>query len=148
MARVSGRSALPILGKVFLLLGLGLLLVSGIFAATRASFLSGAGRADGTVVALRHNGRSYQPVIDFTPEGGPTTRVESVVGSNPPEYRVGDHVPMRFQPNHPEEAVIDTFWHLWFFAALFGIIGSPFTITGILMSILARKGAAPKRATG
>src|SRR5262252_7001796 len=92
MARVVGRAALSVVGKVFFLVGLALLVVAALLGGLRWSSLRSRARADGTVVALRSHGRGQHPVVQFAPGGGPAVQIESAIGSNPPAFAVGDRV--------------------------------------------------------
>jgi Protein of unknown function (DUF3592) len=130
MARLTGPAASPVLGKVFLSVGGALLAVAGIFAASRLAFLSSAGSADGLVVEIHRQNRAYVPVVAFTTDAGQTVRFEASIGSNPPAYHVGEAVRVRYDPERPEHAFVDSFWQLWFFSALFGILGTPFAVIG------------------
>jgi hypothetical protein len=138
MARVVGRAAVAVVGKVFLIVGLSGLVVAGALAAYRWTTIRSRVRADGTVVALSRWGRGYHPVTEFTPPGGTPVRIESTVSSNPPSYAVGDHVWVLYDPASPQQADIDRFWPLWFFPMLAGMLGTPFTLLGIIFSLVGR----------
>jgi uncharacterized membrane protein len=131
------RSPWPILAVVFLSIGLVFALVVGISTAVVAESISGDRYADGTIVDLDYNGRSYSPVVEFSVPSGAPIRFTSSIGSNPPSAQVGEHVGVRYTPNNPQDAVIDQYWQIWFFPTLLGIIGTPFLLFGIAFGSVA-----------
>ena len=58
------------------------------------------------------------PIVSFAPRADCTVRFQSAVGSRPPAYRIGDTVPVVFQPADPQDARIDNFWGRWICALL------------------------------
>lgn len=146
MAAETGRRARPILARVFAALGLALLIVAGVLAMARASDLSGAEHADGTVFALSGGAKGFAPVVQFTPASGGTVPFTADVDSNPPAYQVGDHVPVLYPPDKPHEAVIDSFWQVWFSSALFALIGAALIMVGVTLAtvdIATRRSVRP-----
>jgi Protein of unknown function (DUF3592) len=100
--------------------------------------ISGDRYADGTVVDLLGSGR-YRAVVEFVAPDGATTRFTSWVSTSPPPAEVGEHVGVRYNPDNPQDAVIDQYWQIWFLPTLFGILGSPFLLLGFAMFTLARR---------
>jgi len=72
---------------------------------------------EGTIARLHSNmdnkNNGIYPDVTFTDARGATVRFSDRVGSNPSPYRVGDHVPVLYQPAKPETAVIDRGWRNW-----------------------------------
>ena len=134
MAAETGRRARPILARVFAALGLALLIVAGVAAAARATDLAGAEHADGTVFALSGGAKGFAPVVQFSPSSGGTVPFTADVDSNPPAYQVGDHVQVLYPPDKPHDAVIDSFWQVWFSAVLFALIGITFIVVGVALA--------------
>ena len=124
-----------------LLIAIGLLPGSiGAFAfLRRLRFLRTAHTTSGVVneVILKHlvDGHSYQPKITFTTQTGETVSLPSVRMSNPPRFRVGQEVPVVYDPSNPYRAYIRSFSYLWFVSLLFGGIGSLLFILGIILMI-------------
>jgi hypothetical protein len=54
--------------------------------------------------------RSYRAVVEFTAANGATIRFTSSVSSNPRPAQVGDHVDVRYNPDNPQDAAINTYW--------------------------------------
>ncbi|MGQ9926034.1 MAG: DUF3592 domain-containing protein [Chloroflexaceae bacterium] len=62
-------------------------------------------------------------VVQFRTSQEETISFQSQMRSNPPAYRVGDKVAVLYNPENPQDAVIDSFWELWFGPALVCGIG-------------------------
>ncbi len=88
---------------VFLLVGLGLLLLGGYWASRVQAFVAGAEPASGTVVELlRKTGqRTFAPVVRYQPASGAARTLVGQVASNPPAYRVGEAVTVLYDPADP-----------------------------------------------
>ena len=136
-----------IAGSLFLVLGAGLLAVAVWGYVSTRRFVAGAARTTGTVIKLAERretdrGRtrtSYAPVVRFVTARGVHGEFPSRLGSNPPAYRVGDRVPVLYNPADPREAAIATFLSLWLFTLLFGFVGTVFAGIGAVMLALGRR---------
>jgi hypothetical protein len=104
--------------------GLICALVSAGFAVTavqvylrRRRFLARARPARATVVdvTIRGMGRNAMsfPVFSFRTEGGEEQRAESLMGSGFQAFRIGETVPVRYDPTNPALADVDTFAVMW-----------------------------------
>jgi hypothetical protein len=109
----SPRASVGWLSVIFVPVGAVMLVIAG-WMLTRDPLFSGAGaEAEGTVVDLERastgNGKaSYYPVVTYRDGGGREHRFTGAIGSNPPAYRRGEEVAVRYDPAAPEEAVIDS----------------------------------------
>jgi hypothetical protein len=109
----SPRASIGWLSVIFVPVGIVMLLIAGWMLA-RDPLFSGAGaEATGTVVDLERaatgNGKaSYYPVVTYRDAAGAEHRFTGTLGSNPPAYRRGEEVAVRYDPAAPEEAVIDS----------------------------------------
>jgi len=74
----------------------------------------------------------FYPIVEFRTADGRIIRFEGSTGSNPPAHRVGDQVQVRYDPQSPESAVIDS-WDLWLPSILFIGIGGLFALIGLLI---------------
>jgi len=94
----------------------------------------GGERTTGNVVRLEESNSSegsccvYSPVIEFS-AGGQTYSFESGNASDPPAYRVGEEVPVLYDPANPETAQINSIFERW----VFPIIIIPAMILGALI---------------
>ena len=93
----------------------------GVYAASVSWRLETGGQtAPGIVTRMEESSDSeggccvYSPVIEFT-AGGQTYSFEGDNASDPPQYRVGQRVNVRYDPTDPNTAQIDSFFERWLF---------------------------------
>lgn len=55
----------------------------------------------------------YYPVVEFIASSGQTIRFQDRTGSNPPAYRGGETVQVRYDPRTPQDAMIASWANLW-----------------------------------
>lgn len=100
----------------------------------RAVLIFSGSRADGTVVAARQVGRmkggaaAYAPVLQFNATDGRTYIVTSDVSGPESTYRIGQHLQVLYQTDHPDGARIDAFAPLWTLPLVTGAVGAAFSI--------------------
>lgn len=93
----------------------------------------------GTVVSFRQNERGSQaPVVEY-PWKGEIKRYESSMYASPPDYQLGDQVPLLVNPEKPEIAVIDSFTERHMVNTLFAGFGTFFLIFSLGLWIVSRK---------
>jgi hypothetical protein len=130
------------LAKVFFAVGLSLAVAAGVCAAVVAQSNSSDKHADGTVVELVPSGSGssprYRARVEFATSAGTRVRFLSSISSNPPPARLGEHVDVRYNPDDPHDAAINTYWQVWFLPTLLGIIAAPFLLVGAGFGIVAR----------
>jgi len=71
----------------------------------------------------------HYPVVRFAAQDGRIRDVQLAEGSDPPSYEVGDEVTVRYNPEKPLEARIDSFESnalKWILPAITGILGLAF----------------------
>lgn len=134
-----------ILGIVFFSIGIVLLAVAFLIYNGTASFRREALSAPGTVIDLTlersstssgSSSSSYYPIVEFRTEGGETIRFRGSTGSNPPSFRKGQQVTIRYRPGEPYTAKIDTFGQMWLGVIITGSIGVPFFILGFIFLLI------------
>ncbi|HSN91029.1 MAG TPA: DUF3592 domain-containing protein [Anaeromyxobacteraceae bacterium] len=123
-------------GALFLLVGLAGVGGAGWWAFTVHDFTSRAAVTSGTVVEVRRSGRSrrsaYRPVVRFhLPSGQPVVFREST-GSNPPSYRVGEQVEVRYDPARPSDARAGSLRNLWAWPFFVGGMAVVFAAAGLV----------------
>lgn len=80
-------------------------------------------KTEGTVVRLNEQSDSeggcctYVPIVEFE-AGGRAYSFEDGTASDPPAYRVGERVPVLYDPADPETAQIDKWSERWLFPIL------------------------------
>ncbi len=141
---VPKKSPAPVLAKAFLSVGLSLAIAAGVCAGFVAQSNSSDRHADGTVVELVPSGGGssprYRARVEFATSTGSHIRFLSSISSNPPPAQVGEHVDVRYHPDDPHNATINTYWQVWFLPTLLGIISAPFLLVGAGFAIASRAG--------
>lgn len=107
------RASLGWLSIVFVPTGIGLILLAGWMVSRDPAFSGTNLSAAGQVVDLERsqsgNGvASYRPVVVFRDASGVERQFVGGIGANPPDYRKGDRVAVRYDPAAADEAVIDS----------------------------------------
>lgn len=118
-------------GKFLLVLGLLAVLLAGVVAVKRLTFLAHARSAPGSVVEMVRmgSGRSsqqgsdaYAPRVRFVVDAVEREFV-SPFGSYPPAFAVGDAVRVLYDPADPGRAEVDRAGQLWGPVAVSGVLG-------------------------
>lgn len=108
----------------------------------RRTFLASAASATGTVVAVRVEGIGRNavsvPTFEFATAAGTAQRAESLMGSGLQGFRVGETVPIRYDPAAPDRAEVDAFAVLWGLALLRAGFGGLFLLMGVVAFVVAR----------
>jgi hypothetical protein len=148
---------LRIMGMIFVVVGV--LLLAGGFLSCRHTqhFIANSSIASGEVVDLvfqissdsdsrSSDAGTYHPVIRFETQGHEVVEFRSNTGSNPPSYRKGAAVTVRYDPNDPYTARVDSFASLWLLAIVPGGLGLVFaTAGGVMMGIALRHASMLKQ---
>jgi Protein of unknown function (DUF3592) len=140
---VLGLTAL--LGGLLLLLGLTPYLY-----VRQKKFLRKAVEVTGVVVDFRAGssgggGTMHHPVVEFRTEDGEVVEFASPYGQNPPAYRVGQRVPVLYDPDRPETAALRSFASLWLACLVTALLGA--TLTCCVSPVALLVGALVPRAT-
>jgi Protein of unknown function (DUF3592) len=120
---------LRIFSKVWLVAGIAVLLTGCGIAIYQAVWISRSATTTGRIVGLiatkdqEQGSTSYAPQFTFEDDRGRVYTVSSGVQSNPPEFRIGEHVRIRYIENHPSSAKIDSFWQLWLVPFVCTVLG-------------------------
>jgi len=72
---------------------------------------------------------NYYPRIEFQTQTGETFQFESNTGGSSTSYRVGDQVPILYNPQMPQDATINSWYEIW--------------LPPIVVTILSLSGLAP-----
>jgi len=145
-----------LLGTVFVVVGV--LLLAGGFLSYRYTrrFLTHSTVASGEVINLVFQASSdfdsrtsstgtYHPVIRFETAGRETIEFMSNTGNNPPSHRKGDTVTVRYDPNDPYTARVDSWASLWLLALIPASLGLLLASTGgIMIGIMIRSAGLMK----
>jgi len=122
--------------KIFLLVALILFGIMGFNYFQRLAVQSHSTVADGIVLKnQRHlsidmGNDVFAPVVKFQTPTGQDFQFESAMQTSPPDFKVGDHVKVYYDPEHPENAQVFSpitisldFWILGGIGLIFLVIG-------------------------
>ena len=132
-----------ILSSVFALVGGVMLIAAGRQFTRRRAFVRHSALASGTIVALIENRErdeiSYFPKVRFQTLSGREVVFQSEMAGSSEAGRIGAAVAVRYRPDQPHVAEIDSFMSLWGLTLLFGLLGAVFLLVGlgILSGLLA-----------
>src|SRR3974390_1194455 len=119
---------LKVLNAVFLTIGLLTLGIGSWIAAGTLRLQRNGVAAEGHVIRLDRGSKGARfPVVEFQTQSGESVTFKSRSGSSPPSFRVGESVPVLYNPNDPQHASINTSWQLWGGAFIAVILGVVFT---------------------
>ncbi len=113
---------------VLLVLGVTLLGLSFFLGHNLVQLETAGLRARGIVQTLEtagsgSSGSTYHPVVGYVTRGGDAVRFRDASGSNPPAYRVGEHVTVLYLEADPGNATIDRGVWNWLIPGLVLIFG-------------------------
>jgi hypothetical protein len=128
--RVTGPAALPMVGRVFIILGVIAFVVSGVLAIVEI-YGPRTTSATGKIVAAE-----YYQLVEFSIGESTVIRFTNSVHSG--SLGVGDSVAVAYDPNNPQNASVDSFAGRWFLAGLAGLLGAIFLLIGIALAVLGR----------
>lgn len=126
------------MGLLFTAIGAGLGVHQSRFAARSV-------QAEATVIRLlsergEESGQLlYRPLLSFVPAGEAAVEFAGGIASAPAQYRIGETVPIQYDPDQPEKAVISTIGEQWM-ASLgfvgFGLIALCCTLVPLVVRVL------------
>ena len=91
------------------------------------TFLKKSQSATGIVVDLEYTlevgRRVYYPIVNFTTEKNESITFRGRTGSTPPQYKIGDEVPVIYDPDNPYNARIYSAYY-WVIPIVFVVVGS------------------------
>jgi hypothetical protein len=118
---------------IALTFGVAFGLVGLSFGITQVRFLVRARKADAHVVnLLRDQEGTFRPELEYVTPSGQIARITFSTGSDPPDYYVGESVPILFDPEQPAHAIPNTFWGRWLFTVIFGGFGLVACVVGVI----------------
>jgi hypothetical protein len=94
---------------------------------------------EGTVINLTSNETgSLAPLVEYS-YLDTLRQYQSSFYSSPPDYEVGQQVPLLLNPENPNEAIIDSFNDRYLISVIFGGVAGFFLILSIGLGVAARK---------
>lgn len=112
---------------VFLVIGLGALLLSAFSYINVRHLIAGAEHARGSVIGFNRSGSAFFPVVAFKTSEGTQVEFFGKSGSSSPTLVKGQPVDVIYRPENPTNARINAFADLWgppLFLTIFGTIFS------------------------
>lgn len=144
--RNSEKRSLLLVALVFGVVGVVPLLLGIYIYQQRSLFVAEANSAQGVVVEIflatsnaRTGGediKTYAPRVVFFAASNQKVEFRSRASKSDPGYKVGDQVPVLYDPATPEKAKINTFFHLWMLPTIMIAMGGLFSTIAILVAIL------------
>jgi len=117
-----------------------------------ASFIASASRTQGEVMRLlyvesskRNESGTWKPLVRFTAPSGEIIEFAPSSSSSPPGYEVGEKVDVFFDPNDPQDAMLDGFFSLWGGALITGGLGLVFLLMTAMLLFVPATGPARRR---
>jgi len=112
------KTGLLFVGLIFTVIGLVMLVIGLFWLKVTGERLTRMIDGTGTVVEVlqRRTGDdiNYYPRIEFQTQTGETFQFESNTGGSSTSYRVGDQVPILYNPQMPQDATINSWYEIWF----------------------------------
>lgn len=130
---------LKFIGPVFALVGLAAIGMAIYLGMNRWDFLERAELAEGTVIEYRSHtdddGTTYYPIVEYKPPSvSQTITFQHDVGSSNPSYSRGEVVPVLFDPNNMQHAIIDEGLWNWFGPIIISVLGLAFFFAGTALT--------------
>lgn len=142
--------ALLLVGLLFVLIGIAVLICGAVGAVKQSRESARRVAATGIVVDLvtrvvnPGSAGIYCPTVDFTTAAGQTVRFQSEFGTMPASQPVGQSVAVRYDPNDPQKAEVDSAASRWLvpgcmigMGVLFLGMGLVFMLIGIVVLVSA-----------
>jgi hypothetical protein len=89
-------------------------------------FVNRGAHAEGIIVEMKKGSSilsKYHPRVRFQTKEGKTIEFSPGNGSNPPIYEVNDHVPVVYNRDYPNHAVINSFIEIWLGPVIYAGLG-------------------------
>lgn len=140
---------LKYVGPIFTVVGAGVLALGIYLGMERADFLETALEASGEVIRLKEKRSDdsyvYYPVVRYKLPGTDRQLIfEHDSGSNPPSYQVGENVRVLYDPQDPNQAIIDAGIFNWMGPGIATLLGGIFALVGISSTRYYFKNRSPK----
>jgi hypothetical protein len=120
-----------------ILLGVGVIdLALAVFLIRRTrSFLERAVAVTGTVTGFAQStssdsGVAYHPIVRFETIEGETHEFQDSLASNPPSFKEGESVPVKYEPTRPDRAKIAKTFRIWLIPGMFTVSAVGLLVAG------------------
>lgn len=129
---------------LFILMGILLLFYAVTETIKQRDFVLNSDTVEGSVVEIvefkSSNGLRYAPRVVFITNEDEKVSFVSLLNTDKPSYRNGGKVIVRYNPNDPQLAEVDSFTTIWLGVFIFWLLGLSFSATGLayLITTLVR----------
>ena len=132
------------LGVILLIAAGGCAMLTIVVERRQRRAFEGALHTTGTVVAMlpRHGASgvvAYAPLVRYETNTGIQLDFTSSLSSSPPDYKVGDAVPVVYTPLNPQQAEIDRRWARWINTGLAGALTMILLLSATLTLLKGRR---------
>lgn len=114
--------------------GLVLLLLAVLSFRNTVSFLKRAEKATGTVISLRaiqsEEGEVYSPGFSYRTKDSEICTYELPEGTNPPSWKIGETETIIYDPVHPSEARLYTYFRIFIWTLVLTSLSLPLLVIG------------------
>jgi len=129
---------------LFLPFGIAMVVVGLVLYCNEWRFVRSAQHTTGTITMLESKTDSdgdvsFNPHFTFSKSDGTVVAIRSSVGTNPPDFEVGQQVPVIFDARNPMTAKIATTFQIYGFSIVVEILGIAFIAIGFLARFLRQK---------
>ena len=128
----------PVIGGLFTSIGCAMSALALRHGLRRRDFLRGSCTSAGTNVGLREDPDPTSavrwttfPRIRFQTSAGREITFDSGLGSSNSDWRVGQPVTVRYRPESPNKAEVDSFFALWGLALICAVLATVFLGLGL-----------------
>jgi len=139
-----------IIGILALMLGLAFIGVTSILGLRkwikikRSASTTGVVVSNETTTGMRYDSdpRStlYKPTVRFQTADGRIVDHAPKISTNVSNYTVGQKVPVHYDPQKPEEAMVGATFRLWFSLIILGLVGGVFALVGTMFIVITQGG--------
>jgi len=134
---------LTIIAGCLALPGIVCLTVGFVWYQNTRSFVQTAEHAEGTVTELverlgNEDDTTYSPVVEFTDCFGQQREYRSSISSSPPDFSVGDKVPILYDKNNPDSVKINHWLYLYWVPLLCLFLACDSFVMAIILFVVTR----------
>lgn len=120
---------------IFLTVGLILFSIAMYLFQRSLSFMKTGFRTEATIISFKKSrgskgGTLYTPIYQFTTETGQAIEYSDNVASSNPDGNVNDQVPLVYDRDNPNKAMILSYWGAFRATVILLAIGMPFVVIG------------------
>lgn len=134
------------MGTFAVVLGLSLLGTSVVLGLRKRSKIKRSAKTTGVVVDMETSlgmrddsgprSTLYKPTVRFQTADGRVIEHTPRLSNNVSNYRIGENVPVFYDPQRPEEAIAGTPFRLWYGLFVMGLGGAGFTFIGTMFIVM------------